>query len=233
MNVIKHQLTTGEGYVVLENLISTELIDSILAKQDKLYPVRASSSNKKYAERDEIQNLPNISVWWSQMLMDWPEVIEIENVIRPHIKTHMPNAEWYAGDIVVLEPHSTWINPHIDTPHRFKKYNYNKNLLGIQCIVALSNLDKDTGATGILPGSQNKDFNINLCYQGMYTNMFTDKCIQPELKKGSVLFYNSRLLHSSMPNPQKTKRPALLINYLDGNIIEDVKKIDNIWASNE
>lgn len=233
MNVIKHQLTTGEGYVVLENLISTELLDSILEKQDKLYPVRASSSSKKYAERDEIKNLPNVSVWWSQMLMDWPEVIEIEKVIRPHIKTHMPNAEWYAGDIVVLEPHSTWINPHIDTPHRFKKYNYNKNLLGIQCIVALSNLDKETGATGILPGSQNKDFNINLCYQGMYTNMFNDKCIQPELKKGSVLFYNSRLLHSSMPNPQKTKRPALLINYLDGNIIEDVKKIDNIWASNE
>ena len=233
MNVIKHQLTTGDGYIILEKLIPNHLIDSILSKQETLYPVRASSSNKKYAERDEIKNLPNISVWWSQMVMDWPEVIEIENIVRPHITPHLPRATWYASDIVVLEPFSKWVNPHIDTPHRFKDYNYNKNLLGIQCIVALSDLDKDSGSTGLLPKSQTQDFNINLCYQGMYTNMFLSKCIQPKLPKGSVVFYNCRLLHSSMPNPQNTKRPALLLNYLDNSIIEDVKKLDNIWTSND
>lgn len=233
MNKIKHQLITGDGYVILEKLIPENIIDSILAKQDTLTPVRASSNNKKYAERDDIRNLPNISVWWSQMVMDWSEVQEIDKLIKPHIISHMPRAEFYASDIVVLEPHSSWINPHIDTPHRFKGYNYNKNLLGIQCIISLSDLDKDHGSTGLVPGSQNQDYNINLCYQGMYTDMFKKKCIQPVMPKGSVLFYNCRLLHSSMPNPQKTKRPALLLNYLDSSIIEDVKKLDNIWASNE
>lgn len=233
MTVVKHQLITGNGYLVLEKLIPEELIDKILSRQNLLYPVRASSSSKKYAERDEIKNLSDISVWWSQFVMDWPEVIKIEKIIKPFILAHMPNAEWYASDIVVIEPHSKWINPHIDTPHRFKKYNYNKNLLGIQCIVALSDLDKNTGVTGLLPSSQKLDLNINLCYQGMYTNMFTEKCIQPDLPKGSVLLYNSRVLHSSMPNPQKTKRPALLLNYLDSSIIKDVKKLDNIWASND
>lgn len=232
MNVIKHQLTTGDGYVIIEKLIPINLIDNILEKQDRLYPVRASSSNKKYAELDNIKNLPNISVWWSQLVMDWPEVIHINNLLQPYILPHMPKSIWYNSDIVTLEPFSTYINPHIDTPHRFKNYNYNKNLLGIQCIVALSDLDKDTGATGILPKSQIKDFNIDLCYQGMYTTMFKDKCIQPKLSKGSVLFYNCRLLHSTMPNPQNKKRPALLLNYLDGSIINDVKKLDNIWASN-
>ena len=145
----------------------------------------------------------------------------------------MPKAEFYASDIVTLEPHSQWINPHIDTPHRFKNYNYNRNLLGIQCIVALSDLDKEHGSTGLVPGSQLQDFNINLCYQGMYTEVFKRKCIQPIMPKGSVLFYNCRVLHSSMPNPQKERRPALLLNYLDGIIIEDVKKLDNIWGSNE
>lgn len=232
MHIVKPQLTTGDGYIVVNNLIPEYLIDSLLSKKDTLYPVRASSSNKKYAERDEIKNLPNVSVWWSQMVMDWQEVIEINNILKPHITPHMPNCEWYASDIVTLEPYSTWVSPHVDTPHRFKSYNYNKNLLGIQAIVALSDLDKNTGATGLIPNSQTQDYNINLCYQGMYNEMFMKKCIQPELTKGSVLFYNCRVLHSSMPNPQKVKRPALLLNYLDGSIIEDVKKLDNIWASN-
>ena len=233
MNVIKPQLTTGDGYVILEKLIPESLIDDILSKQDVLYPVRASSSNKKYAERDDIKTLPNISVWWSQLVMDWPEVIQIEQIIRPRILPHLPRAKWYASDIVILEPYSQWINPHVDTPHRFKGYNYNKNLLGIQCIVALNDLDKNTGATGVIPESQKQDFNINLCYQGAYNTTFMKRCVQPKLSKGSVLFYNCRLLHSSMPNPQPTKRPALLLNYLDSNIIEDVRKLDNIWVSND
>lgn len=233
MNVVKHQLQTGDGYVVLEKLIPEKLIDDLLSKQDQLYPVRASSSNKKYAEREDIKSLPNISVWWSQMVMDWHEVRQVNEILLPYITPHLPKAVWYASDFVTIEPHSQWVNPHIDTPHRFKNYNYNKNLLGIQAIVSLTDLDKDTGATGLVPKSQLTDFNINLCYQGMYTSMFLSKCIQPVMPKGSVLFYNCRLLHSSMPNPQKTKRPALLLNYLDSSIIEDIKKLDNIWASNE
>ena len=227
-----NELITGNGYIVVEKLIPDTLIDSILAKQDTLHPVRASSNTKKYAEREDIKNLPNISVWWSQMVMDWPEVIEIAKLIQPHIDVNLPEAVLYASDIVVLEPHSKWVSPHIDTPHRFKAYNYNKNLLGIQAIVALNDLDESNGATGVMPESQLQDFNINLCYQGLYNDMFMHRCVQPKLSKGSVLFYNCRLLHSSMPNPQDKARPALLLNYLNGSIIDDVKKLDNIWVSN-
>ena len=226
------KLTEYEGYVVLEKLIPEQLIDSILAKTNLLTPVRASSSTKKYAERDAIKDLPDIAVWWSQMVMDWPEVIEVNQIIFEKVKEHLPSAEWYASDIVTIEGNSKWVNPHIDTPHRFKTYNYDKRLLGIQAIVSLFDLDKSTGATGIVPNSQLTDFNINLCYQGFYNTWFNKNCIQPSLPKGSVLFYNCRLLHSSMPNTKNTSRPALLLNYLDGSIIEDVKKLDNIWVSN-
>lgn len=232
MNVVKHQLTTGNGYLILEKIIPDELIDSILAKKELLYPVRASSSNKKYAERDEIAKLPNISVWWSQFVMDWPEVIQIEQLIRPTVNTHLPKAEWYASDIVTINAGSTWINPHVDTPHRFKKYNFNKNFLGIQAIVSLYDLDKNNGSTGLVPKSQMANYNIDFCYQGMYDEFFKVNSIQPSLPKGSVLLYNSRVLHSSMPNPSKQNRPALLLNYLDSSIIDDVRSLDNIWASN-
>jgi len=232
MNVVKHQLTTGNGYLILEKIIPDELIDSILAKKELLYPVRASSSNKKYAERNEIEKLPNVSVWWSQFVMDWPEVIQIEQLINPTVNMHLPKAEWYASDIVTINAGSTWINPHVDTPHRFKKYNFNKNFLGIQAIVSLYDLDKNNGATGIVPKSQMVNYNIDFCYQGMYDGFFKANSIQPSLPKGSVLLYNSRVLHSSMPNPSKQNRPALLLNYLDSSIIEDVRSLDNIWQSN-
>lgn len=229
---IKHELTTGPGYVVLEKIIPEELIDKIISRIPELVPVRASSKNKKYAERDEIKTLPDVSVWWSQMLTEWDEVQRVNDIVYPYVKEHMNNAILYASDIVVIEPDSLWVNPHIDTPHRFKKYNYDKRLLGIQSIVSLSDLDYSTAATGVVPKSQLTDFNINLCYQGVYNEWFNKNYIQPNMPKGSVLIYNCRLMHSSMPNPQKEKRPALLLNYLDNDIIDDIKKIDNIWKSN-
>lgn len=229
----KTELIEGDGYIVLEKIIPNYLIDNINNKLDTLCPVRASSSNKKYAENEQIKYLPDIAVWWSQLVMDWPEVIEINNILLPMTKEQLPNIVWYASDIVTIEPNSKWINPHIDSPHRFKKYNYDKRLLGIQAIVALSDIDKDTASTGIVPKSQLTDFNINLCYQGFYNNFFNKNCIQPNLLKGSVLLYNCRVLHSSMPNPQSTSRPALLFNYLDNDIIDDMKSMDNIWESNQ
>lgn len=232
IKIIKSQLTQEDGYIVIERCIPEVLIDNLTKRLYELYPVRASSSNHKYAERDEIKNLTDISVWWSQMVMHWPEVIEIEKIVSEHIKVHLNNLAWYASDIVVIEGFSKWINPHVDTPHRFKKYNYDKRLLGIQAIISLFDLDKNNGSTGLIPKSQLQDYNINFCYQGLYNAFFTKNCIQPKLPKGSVLFYNCRVLHSSMPNLSNKSRHALLLNYLDNSIVDDVKTMDNIWASN-
>lgn len=226
------ELTDGQGYDVAISYIPEKLIDAVVAKLDTLHPVRASSSNRTYAEREKIKDLPDISVWWSQMVMDWPEVIEINSMVSELIKPQLPTAEWYASDIVVIEGNSKWINPHVDTPHRFKKYNYDKRLLGVQAIVSLFDLDKSRGVTGVVPESQKQDHNINLCYQGFYNSLFNKKCVQPTLPKGSVLYYNCRVLHSSMPNPHDQSRQALLFNYLDSSIISDIRTMDNIWGSN-
>jgi|688.fasta_scaffold312694_3 ectoine hydroxylase-related dioxygenase (phytanoyl-CoA dioxygenase family) len=224
-----NELIDGKGYVVAERYIPEKLIDAVHNKLHTLYPVRASSTNKQYAEGEKIKDLPDINVWWSQMVMDWPEVIEIESMVNELVKPYLPTLEWYASDIVVIEGNSTWINPHVDTPHRFKKYNYDKRLLGVQSIVSLFDLDKTRGVTGVVPGSQKQDHNINLCYQGFYNSHFNKNCVQPNLPKGSVLLYNCRVLHSSMPNTQDTLRQALLINYLDSSIISDIRSTDNIW----
>ena len=229
---VDNELIDGPGYVITDNIVSNELINKVISKLPACHPVRASSRDKKYAERDDIKNLPDISVWWSQTVMDWPEVQQIAKIVGERVKQYLPNAEFYSSDIVTIDSGSTWFNPHVDTPHRFRKWNYDRNLLGVQVIVALNDMDEKSASTGIVPHSQKIDYDINLCYRGHYNEWFLKNMIQPTLPKGCVLLYNCRLLHSSMPNPKEWPRPALLLNYLDSSIIEEVTKIDNVWTSN-
>lgn len=226
-------MAENSGYITVQELIPLDLVDKILSKKSKLYPVRASSSKKQYAEKDEIKTLPDISVWWSQSTMDWEEVIEIEKTINPIITKFNSKLIWYESSIVTIEPNSDWVNPHVDTPHRFSKWNTNPELLGIQCIVALEDTTPLNGATGVVPGSQLQSWDITKCYSGEYDTYFNLHYIQPLMPKGTILVYESRLLHSSMPNYSTLSRPALLLNFIDRDIIEDVRRIDNVWESNQ
>ena len=227
-----NDLTDGEGYIFLESVIPLDLIDSINSKLDTLRMVRASSSGKTYAEREKIKDLPDVSVWWSQMIMDWPEVKLINDFLITRIDKELDNAVLYASDIVTINGDSKWVNPHVDTPHRFKQWNTDTRLLGVQCIVSLQDTTPEMGTTGFVPNSHEPDWDIDLCYNGAYNKYFYDFCEQRDMPKGSVLMYNCRLLHSSMPNYLPEPRPMLLLNYLNGDIVEDVKKVDNIWSSN-
>jgi len=232
MNDYKTILTEGEGYKLLPSFIPRTVIKDFKKLTKDLYPVRASSSSKMYAERDQIKNLPDISVWWSQFVDQFKETQTIIKLVDPLIKSHFNNMNLYATDVVFLKPGSQWINPHVDTPHRFEKYNYDTRLLGIQCIISLDHIDKNSGSTGLVPYSQKRDFDIKECYKGSYDRWFLENCIQPDMPTGSLLFYNCRVLHSSMPNPKDIERPALLINYLNKDITQEVKQLDNIWTSN-
>lgn len=232
MSNLQPTLEAGEGYKILESFIPDILIADFKRRLKDLYPVRASSSKMVYAERDDIKNLEDISVWWSQSVSDFPEVIKIRKLIEPLITHSFPKLQFYASDTVFINAGSTWVNPHVDTPHRFDKWNYDKRLLGIQCIVSLQDLDTSNGATGLVPFSQKRDFDINKCYEGAYNRWFMENVKQHRMPKGSLLLYNCRVLHSSMPNNDKLERPALLFNYLDKSIISEVSKIDNVWTSN-
>jgi len=234
MNVknMHETLSRGEGYINLQSFIPNHLITNFRKRMFDLRPVRASSSKKVYAERDDIKNLEDISVWWSQTVNDYPETLAIRRLLDPLVTQNFANFAFYVSDVVTINAKSTWINPHVDTPHRFTKWNYDPRLLGIQCIISLEDTTKENGSTGLVPYSQKRNYEIKQCYTGNYDRWFTENAIQPDMLRGTVLLYNCRILHSSMPNPSVHDRPALLINYLDSSILEEVKQLDNVWASN-
>jgi ectoine hydroxylase-related dioxygenase (phytanoyl-CoA dioxygenase family) len=232
MNDLNKIITEKEGYKIYEGLIPRILITDLQKCLPNLKTVRAVSSDKVYAEREDISNLKDLIVFWSETIEKFPEFIAIKKIVDPIIKSNFFNLEFYAADIVTVNPSSTWINPHVDTPHRFDKWNYDKRFMGVQCIISLDKVTKDNAATGLVPYSQKRDFDIKKCYNGDYNRWFQDNCKQFDMPKGSLLVYNCRILHSSMPNNSNEPRPALLINYLDKSIIDEVSQIDNIWSSN-
>ena len=232
MKELKQILEQGEGYTILPGFIPAVLVADYKKILKDLYPVRASSSKKVYAERDDIKNLEDISVWWSQTVDSFLEFQKIKKLVDPLIQNNFPNLQFYATDTVTINRKSQWYSPHVDTPHRFSKWNFDKRLLGIQCIITLEDVTKENAATGLVPFSQKRDFEIMKCYTGVYDRWFMDNCKQHDMPKGSLLLYNCRVLHSSMPNNTDKDRPALLLNYLDRSIVKDVSELDNVWSSN-
>lgn len=229
---IKDKLESAEGYLILPGFIPALLVADYKSILKDLYPVRASSSKKVYAERDDIKNLEDISVWWSQTVHDYKPFKDIKKLVDPLVQNNFPNLAFYASDTVTINPKSQWISPHVDTPHRFDKWNFDKRLLGTQCIITLEDVTKENAATGLVPFSHKRDFEIMKCYTGVYDRWFIDNCKQHDMPKGSLLIYNCRVLHSSMPNNTDKARSALLLNYLDKTIIDEVADLDNVWSSN-
>ena len=206
----KSKLSHDErGFDIINDIVSDSLIERINDRKDELYPVRASTHKKQYAEAEECKKLFGIAVWWSQLTDEWDEVKEIHELIYPEIKKHLTDATFYASDIVTINGPSRWVGPHIDTPHRFEKYNKRENndICGIQV-------------------------NIQDCYEGVHDEYFLENAEQHDMPKGSILFYNTRLMHSTMPMHLPKKRSILLINYLKDDIIDSIKNTDNVWSSN-
>ena len=75
---LKDELIEGKGYHVYEKFVPNILISDIKAILKELHPVRASSSKKVYAEKDEIGKLEDISVWWSQTVEKYKPVEKIK-----------------------------------------------------------------------------------------------------------------------------------------------------------
>ena len=86
MAVKESLLHSGKGYDQILDIVPSHLIDSINSKKDMLYPVRASTHKKQYAEGNACKDLFGIAVWWSQITNDWHEVQQIDSIIYPEIK---------------------------------------------------------------------------------------------------------------------------------------------------
>lgn len=131
-------------------------------------------------------------------------------------------------DCITTRPSSNKVYAHIDTPYRFDEFAHVEECLGVQIIIPLDTFTLENGGTAYLPGSSleridykdlednREDYNERLLSEGQ----------QFLANPGDVLMYDSRTLHSTMPNKSTEYRSALLINALKSDIIPRVKELD-------
>ena len=152
--------------------------------------------------------------------------------MRNIVNTLFQGKEWdiHIVDTITTRPGSAKIRAHIDTPYRFEEYARSENdeLLGVQIIIPLDKFTIENGATCVLPGSHRnryyyQDIQDN---QEEYNDLLTTEGFQFVSNPGDCLIYNSRTLHSTMPNNSNEFRSALLLNALDVNIITRIKELD-------
>jgi hypothetical protein len=218
------------GYISLR-----EVIPPIVIRQFKLWAMnpdnihRGNAVNGTYYGKHRKGREYN--VWWSKSPPEemWRPVIDI---LRTHIDAIFNGTKWdmHVVDTITTRPGSSKIRAHIDIPYRFEEYAYapGDETLGVQIIVPLDIFTLQNGATAFLPGSHAskfyyKDIEEN---QEEYDTLLTTEGMQFLSHPGDVLIYNSRTLHSTMPNKSNFYRSALLLNAVATSIIPTIKLID-------
>ena len=220
----------NQGYVSIK-----ELISPFAVRQFKLWAInpanihRGNAVNGLYYAKHRKDRQYN--VWWSKVPPQemWQPIVEI---LSRYLDAFFQGKEWsiHVVDTITTRPNSQKIRAHIDTPYRFEDYAHTSNdeVLGVQCIIPLDSFTIENGATCILPGSHlnrfyYKDIEEN---QEEYNDLLTTQGFQFVSSPGDALIYNSRTLHSTMPNNSEDFRSALLINALDTSILKRIREVD-------
>ena len=218
------------GYISLK-----EVIPAIVVRQFKLWAMNPDNIHRgndlegvyhpKHEKGREYNNC------WSTVPPEemWRPVVD---VLSTHIDAMFKGEEWaiHVVDTITTRPGFSKTRAHIDMPWRFEEYARlpDDDVLGIQIIIPLDIFTLQNGATAFLPGSYaskfyHKDIEDN---QEAYNTLLTTTGMQFVSNPGDALMYNSRSLHSTMPNKSNFHRSALLINAVATSVIPTIKRLD-------
>jgi ectoine hydroxylase-related dioxygenase (phytanoyl-CoA dioxygenase family) len=198
-------------------------------KNDYDYPSHGHDIDGKYYNKFQ----PNVqwANYWTTSLNDNIGLAAIRQAIDPIVAKLIDRPIFYQSSVSVLATGCKLVRPHVDTPHRHLPWNNDSRLLGIQVAAPLHNFAIDSGTTAFLSGSQNKYWDIKKCYRGDYTSEFLSKFTQPRLKYGDVVIWDTRVLHSQMPNNGLSSRYMLMLNYLNEDVVADVMAYEAMISS--
>ena len=223
-------LEDNQGYLSVK-----ELLSPFTVRQFKLWAMNPDNIHRGNAVNGEYyanhRKGREYNVCWSKEPPRemWQPIVD--NLAR-YIDALFQGKEWdiHIVDTITTRPGSAKIRAHIDTPYRFEEYARSKSdeLLGVQIIIPLDTFTIENGATCVLPGSHKnryyyQDIQDN---QEEYNDLLITEGFQFVSNPGDCLIYNSRTLHSTMPNNSNEFRSALLLNAIDVNIIARIIELD-------
>jgi len=233
---IKHDINK-DGYHVIPDFISNEQVDEMRKLCDELPPHRGivhgwTPSQAMFAK----DGLPWL-YYYTPHIHDNKTINYIKEKLCPICTELLGPCTFRATDFIVNCARShrqkeLIYRPHVDTPYRFEKFKDRTDLIGMQIAVVIDELTEENVATGYIPGSHTLKYELmdhgkNTNHE-KYVNFFLSNCKQHIAKPGTLILWDGRLLHSTMPNKTNTNRRLFLINAVSKSVCDELDILDPI-----
>jgi phytanoyl-CoA hydroxylase len=225
-----HQYYETYGYYLWRDLVSGEQIDALLSEyQHKVLPSKTPFYRQSTFRYEK--NVISAAGFVKQSFLDihqyhkYPEFsrcameIYTSTSMRDALRNVTGFKSFNLMQTMLFDANTaTW--PHQDWWYLDSVPN--GHLLAAW--IALEDIDERAGRFYVLPGSQSVDLHSdtpNLPHSewvqrvGRYVDEHADEIHAPEMKKGDVLFWNSRTVHGSLPTKDASfSRRSLTAHYL-------------------
>jgi ectoine hydroxylase-related dioxygenase (phytanoyl-CoA dioxygenase family) len=193
-----------DGYVIVDNLASSELMDTI---DDELAPYFAATPLGYNAMIGTKTRRTGALVARSHACRTLIQNPTMMGVCRDFLG-HASAFQLMLTQVISIEPGESAQSLHRDQ-NAFDFYPFPDDY-HVQCntLWALSEYTAEMGATRVVPGSQVGDKKP--------TDYAEEECLHAEMSRGSVLIYTGKIVHSGAANRSGKVRRAINVNYCVG-----------------
>jgi phytanoyl-CoA hydroxylase len=221
------------GYVVLRNLVSCDLIDTLL----KLYSEQILPSNYPFFRQNTNAYEPNKLNEFGYVeqsfldIHDYKKFQEFSTIAKEifcsdSIQNALRQITGYSSFNLMQ---SMLFDANTETPPHQDWYYLDTVPNGhlIASWIALENIEETAGRFYIIPKSTNVELHSdipNISHSKWisrikeYVAANQDRIVAPALNKGDVLFWNSRTIHGALPTiNRKFSRKSLTAHYIPSN----------------
>lgn len=188
-----------KGFTVLKNILSPQEIDYAKNSLDRIYQQQETEFHKdRLAEINELHSARALLVYDHFFL----EKIALQSKVFSFVQSLLAGpAQLHLQNGIINKPSTThhqssW---HRDLP--YQNWVCNKPL-AINAFYCLCDFTSENGGTWFLPGS-------HLMEEVPSDDFILKNSVQPSVQSGSVIVFNSMILHCAGNNLAKTDRPAI------------------------
>ena len=212
-----------QGFTVLEDVISHEVLDRIEAEfMPLLEHVRNRDTEEQPAETGDIRTGFGRCQEESRYTVHWPYrggMACPELVANPSVLAFL-DAYWERSDYFIQQLHSNTPYPgskeqewHRDLPLMVPWVGLQRNPI-VAIRFPLVDIEIENGALELIPGTQ---YIADPAFEGRYDEIILNGSFPAThracVKRGSAYVVDTRVLHRGMPNRGTAARPDVLIGY--------------------
>jgi hypothetical protein len=215
-----------DGYIIIEDCITPDTMKELDKLAETANPFCGIGPDKTFKSK-HLDNETEACLWWSDMLTG-PAIDSIMAIAKEYVEPFMtePNVRNIVFSVVASG--STIVCPHTDIPEDENEDTYDASATAkvIQCLIPLQDNSEINGATALCPGSHAEIFfRTEDRSNEIPLNMWGEReHIQPVVRRGSILMFDSRILHSIMPNRTNENRMTIMMTWLTKELYDKVKK---------